>query len=147
MFCVAAFFLIVLFVEVVVLAGFSSNRRRRPRSDISSRLRQRVLLRAGGRCQLRLAGCVGVATQVDHVTPWYLGGEPVEDNLQAVCDACHAVKTQGEAQAARRSLAARREKPLALGVQLFSGGGTAAPVLPEGGGGVPPRSGFAAREA
>jgi 5-methylcytosine-specific restriction enzyme A len=60
------------------------------------RLRQRVLKRDGGECQIRGPRCLGDATVVDHITPVSFGGEDTEDNAQAVCGPCHDTKTARE---------------------------------------------------
>lgn len=43
------------------------------------------------------------ASEVDHVIPKALGGSDDSDNLQAMNEDCHKLKTQAEAVAARRS--------------------------------------------
>ena len=53
-----------------------------------------VLERDGHRCQLRLLGCVGVATIADHVQPRPRGEASITsadcaENLRAVCRQCH----------------------------------------------------------
>ena len=50
-------------------------------------LRERVLERDGGICQLKLWGCTGRATTVDHETYERLGNERDED-CRAACEAC-----------------------------------------------------------
>ena len=72
------------------------------------RLRARVLARDQGRCQIGGPDCRGVAVEVDHVVPVSEGGLDELDNLQSVCSACHSVKTQAEAQRARRKFSRRR---------------------------------------
>jgi 5-methylcytosine-specific restriction protein A len=41
------------------------------------------------------------AKQVDHKIPKFEGGTDADDNLQAICVACHQEKTAAEAQRAR----------------------------------------------
>ncbi|MFE5290195.1 HNH endonuclease [Nocardia sp. NPDC056611] len=60
------------------------------------------MVRDGRRCQLRLAGCVGAATEVDHRSGVAFGGSDRMENLQAVCAPCHRVKTQEEAREGSR---------------------------------------------
>lgn len=47
-------------------------------------------------------GRVTEATQRDHVVPLAEGGADDDSNVQALCDACHEAKSQGEAARARR---------------------------------------------
>jgi 5-methylcytosine-specific restriction protein A len=54
------------------------------------RLREQVLARDGGRCQL----CGQPAQQVDHIVPRADGGSDALDNLRAVCGRCHRVVTR-----------------------------------------------------
>ncbi len=48
-----------------------------------------VLLAAGGRCQIRLSGCLGKATTADHVLPVSQGGSNEVCNLRAACGHCN----------------------------------------------------------
>lgn len=69
--------------------------------------RKRILERDHGLCQpgMRM-GQVHMATQVDHRVPraiaqalgWSKARIEADDNLQAICDACHATKTARESQ-------------------------------------------------
>lgn len=43
-------------------------------------------------------GRVSAATQRDHVVPLAEGGTDTSDNTQALCDACHAIKSEAEKQ-------------------------------------------------
>lgn len=45
------------------------------------------------RCQLRLAGCAGAASQCDHIIQPSQGGTHQLANLRAVCKPCHARRT------------------------------------------------------
>jgi 5-methylcytosine-specific restriction protein A len=59
-----------------------------------ARVRQEVLDRDGHRCTIRIAGCTGRATQVDHVVPIAALGpdDPRRDdpaNLRAACRSCN----------------------------------------------------------
>lgn len=61
------------------------------------RARERILTRDGGLCQPCLhRGLVTVAREVDHVVPKARGGSDADDNLQAICVACHRAKTAVE---------------------------------------------------
>ncbi|MBC6822333.1 hypothetical protein CRD20_08250 [Corynebacterium sp. LK33] len=75
---------------------YSSDRRKRLPPDWRHR-RLRVLRRDRWRCQLKSFGCLEEATEVDHIVR---GDNHSEDNLQAVCSACHKKKTQTEAKEA-----------------------------------------------
>ncbi len=48
------------------------------------------MTRDKGACRLRYSGCLGTATEVDHILQ---GDDHSLTNLQAVCTACHKVKT------------------------------------------------------
>lgn len=65
--------------------------------------RARIMGRDLHLCQVCLAtaGRATPATQCDHITPKSQGGTDDHDNLQAICDDCHATKTQAEAAAAQ----------------------------------------------
>lgn len=73
------------------------------------RIRARVLTRDRRRCQLGYTGCLGKATQVDHIQP---GDNHDETNLQAVCTECHTAKSAREGAEARARIASLRRRPL-----------------------------------
>lgn len=61
--------------------------------------RKQILLRDQGICQPCIKSVpsrVSMATQVDHIVPKAHGGTDDDDNLQAICTACHAAKTARE---------------------------------------------------
>ncbi|QSR35563.1 HNH endonuclease [Marinobacterium iners] len=67
------------------------------------RKRDHVLQRDKGLCQPCLKqNRISPATQVDHITPVAEGGTDADSNLQAICKACHDVKTQAEAKRAQQ---------------------------------------------
>jgi 5-methylcytosine-specific restriction protein A len=71
--------------------------------------RQRVMQRDSGLCQPCLkAGRVSVATDVDHIKPRSEQGTDDDDNLQAICRACHTAKTATESARSRASTARRQ---------------------------------------
>lgn len=77
------------------------------RSAEGQRQRRRVLFRDNelfGGCQLRLEGCLGLATHVDHIVPvWYTKVENVsDDDLQGVCSECHQKKSSYEGVTAKK---------------------------------------------
>ncbi|ASU78497.1 HNH endonuclease [Actinopolyspora erythraea] len=61
-----------------------------------STLRKRTLARDKHQCQLKYNGCLGRATEVDHITP---GDNHHPENLQGVCSPCHAKKSSAEGRA------------------------------------------------
>jgi 5-methylcytosine-specific restriction protein A len=63
--------------------------------------RKLVLKRDNHRCQIRYVGqCIGVATEVDHITPVAEGGTDSPSNLQASCRPCHLAKSSDEGHTA-----------------------------------------------
>ncbi|WP_312715495.1 HNH endonuclease [Corynebacterium flavescens] len=82
------------------MSGFTSNRRKRVRG-VPPGLRRRVMRRDQGQCQKRGPRCTLVATEVDHIVSVAEGGTDDLNNLEAICSACHAPKTQAEAQRGR----------------------------------------------
>lgn len=68
-------------------------------------IRPQALARDGNRCQLRFPGiCLGLATEVDHITEVSDGGTDSLDNAQSSCAKCHARKTaQHAARKANRN--------------------------------------------
>src|SRR3954453_19462782 len=73
------------------------------------RLRLAVLERDDHRCQLGWRGCLGDATECDHITPVYeWPNQPLDDLslYQAACRSCHA-KRSGS-QGGRAAAASRR---------------------------------------
>lgn len=64
--------------------------------------RKRILRRDCGLCQpCLMQGKYRPAKQVDHKVPKFEGGTDRDDNLQAICVACHQDKTAAEAMRAR----------------------------------------------
>lgn len=75
--------------------------------------RARVFLRDSNTCQLRYAGvCTSQAEELDHRDNVAASGIEDDSNAQAVCRACHKVKTGREAAAGRRARAARLRIPV-----------------------------------
>lgn len=55
------------------------------------RIRRTILDRDGHRCQIKLVGCLGAASCVDHIVPTLLGGAWYDpDNLRAACAPCNS---------------------------------------------------------
>lgn len=73
-----------------------------PRYDRTPRIRGRKLQRERERLFRRQPLCVmceakgliRAATQRDHIIPLCKGGTDAPDNIQALCDDCHAAKTR-----------------------------------------------------
>ncbi len=53
------------------------------------------------------AGRIKAADAVDHITPKFEGGTDAFENLQPICEACHAKKTAAEARRAQQCLTAQ----------------------------------------
>jgi len=90
--------------------AFVARPKRRYRQEYNSsrwkRVRKAVLERDRRECQIRLAGCLGVASQADHIIPSQDIGEDDPlffdmSNLQAACAPCNRRKWGGAGE--RRS--------------------------------------------
>jgi 5-methylcytosine-specific restriction enzyme A len=68
-----------------------------------ARIRARIMRRDKFLCQACLPDRVSNAHEVDHIIPRHMGGGDNEENLQALCRACHAVKSDAE-EVARRGM-------------------------------------------
>ncbi|MFI7191468.1 HNH endonuclease [Nocardia nova] len=73
--------------------------------------RARILRRDGYQCQLHYAGCLGTATEMDHIVNVAAGGTDEDDNVHAVCSKCHQAKTNREAVAGAAAKRARLKLP------------------------------------
>lgn len=74
------------------------------------RIQQSVLARNqrenNGQCQGQFDGCLGAATTVNHINERINRGTDDDDNLEALCDACHyrlTTKVVQERAAVRRA--------------------------------------------
>lgn len=87
----------------------TSNRRERLPADWEAR-RAAVFRRLGRRCLIRLPGCLGAASEVDHIEA---GDDHSPANLRPACASCHARKSssEGNAMRARLRAAGRRRTP------------------------------------
>lgn len=80
-------------------------------------IRQEVFIRDGFRCTAPDPNgrrCPLPATEVDHITPHYLGGGDEMDNLASLCTPHHRAKSSAEgneAQAAQRAKKFRPKRP------------------------------------
>ncbi|QBJ01181.1 HNH endonuclease [Mycobacterium phage Arissanae] len=84
-----------------------SDRRQNLPADWEQR-RLAVLVDAEWLCEIEMAGCTRVATDVDHVKR---GNDHSRRNLRAACGWCHDRKSSAEGVARRRELKARRKRP------------------------------------
>lgn len=112
------------------MSGYTS-RSRGPRSTgVPAKLRRRVMARDQATCQVAGPGCTTVARDVDHIIPVFEGGTDALANLRAICPACHAAKTQAEAQRARARGSRRRPPPRhpAMGADLATADGCVTPT-------------------
>lgn len=65
-------------------------------SRIPNRVRSRLLLRSGGRCERCISRIVVGRWNADHRQAIINGGENRESNLQVLCLNCHTVKTKAD---------------------------------------------------
>ena len=65
------------------------------------RARLACLQLARYRCQLRLEGCQGAASEADHI--YGLAQDPHHQHLRAVCTSCHRKRTAEQGHEARRA--------------------------------------------
>ncbi len=68
----------------------------RTRKQLTDEQRQSLWEAQGSTCKLCGAEAPQEHWEVDHVTPLCVGGGDTPDNLQILCKACHAEKTQLE---------------------------------------------------
>ena len=61
-----------------------------------TQIRQRILLRDEYTCQR--CGHVSINLEIDHIYPLHLGGKETDENRQALCKDCHALKSEREAK-------------------------------------------------
>lgn len=82
------------------------------RRSFPTATRQRILARAGGRCEWVTDGvrCANPGTIADHIVPHAEGGTDHESNGQALCPAHHDAKTRVE-QARGRARRSRYRPP------------------------------------
>ncbi|BCP36194.1 hypothetical protein MINTMi198_15640 [Mycobacterium intracellulare M.i.198] len=77
------------------------------------RLRRRVLARDDYTCQIRLAGCIEEASEVDKIVPASVDPSLAldEDNCRSACPPCHRRVTARQAAEASRKARARLKRP------------------------------------
>lgn len=84
--------------------------------------RTRIMKRDNHLCQPCLTkGRPTPATEVDHVKPKAQGGTEDDDNLQAICHACHVEKTEAEAARAQGRTVRPRPRFDAKGFPIWPG--------------------------
>jgi len=83
-----------------------------PSSTRLQRKQRAFILARDPQCYLGYDGCTIVSTIEDHVIPLAQGGDRWSfSNRRGVCEPCHKVKTQAEAQAARAAVMAKAKRP------------------------------------
>lgn len=73
------------------------------------RNRKLAMERCRWRCEIRLDGCQGTASQCDHIVPVSSGGTNDLSNLRGACSSCHAKTTAQQGGGYRRG--GRRADP------------------------------------
>ena len=73
-------------------------------------VRREALERDGYQCQLKFPGCLGKATEADHIVSVADGGEHTLENARAVCKRCHRTRTGQQGGAASKRAAQRRKQ-------------------------------------
>lgn len=89
-------------------SSWGASRRREQLPPNWGRLRRRVLREAEGRCEMRVEGCLGVASEVDHIRA---GDDHSRSNLRAVCRRCHALKSSVEGNSRLAELRRLKRRP------------------------------------
>ena len=79
------------------------------RPHVSPSTRRRILKRDDYTCQH--CGAIDTPLEVDHIDNTRGFGYDEDNNMQALCVACHKRKTQQEAATARATRRARRKLP------------------------------------
>ena len=80
--------------------------------DFSEAVRQEALRRARGRCEGKDCAAAVYPLAVDHIKEVWENGTNTLDNAQALCRACHRVKTR---EATKRRAKADRQRKAILG--------------------------------
>lgn len=90
--------------------SWSTSDRRERLPDDWDAIRLDVFRRLGKRCLIKGAGCLGRATEVDHIRA---GDDHSPANLRPACSRCHGRKSsaEGNAMRARLRAAGRRRTP------------------------------------
>ena len=80
-------------------------------NPIYRRNRPLAMKRDQWRCQLRLTGCIGAASQCDHIIQPDQGGGHGLGNLRAVCKTCHGKRTAQQSNTGTGSRADPQPQP------------------------------------
>lgn len=86
----------------------SQGRRRSPLPSNWSTIRYQILVRDHYTCQLAYTGCIGLASEVDHINS-HTDHQP--PNLRAVCTPCHQTRTSQQIAAANRRRRTLKRRP------------------------------------
>lgn len=62
-------------------------------NNAAAKLRRAVRKGMGAECRICLRFFLPSGLDIDHIKPLALGGEDVEENVQALCKHCHKTKT------------------------------------------------------
>ncbi|MFD3904147.1 HNH endonuclease [Streptomyces californicus] len=62
-------------------------------NNAAAKLRRAVRKAGGAECRTCLRFFLPGGLDIDHIKPLALGGEDVEENVQALCKHCHKAKT------------------------------------------------------
>lgn len=67
-----------------------------------------IFARDGNRCAIGMEGCTVTPTDLDHIIPLSLGGEPFDPtNLRAACSHCNSARSNPQSRHQRRE----RQRP------------------------------------
>ncbi|WP_074367871.1 HNH endonuclease [Mycobacteroides abscessus] len=90
------------------MSGWSGSSRNLRLPPNWGEIRRRILDRDNHLCRIRLLGCLGTASEVDHIVR---GDDHSDENLRGACASCHARKSSAEGNDRKRQLRALRKRP------------------------------------
>lgn len=90
------------------MAWNTSDRLSRLPPNWSTTIQPSILRRDKYQCKLKYVGCLGTATEVDHIER---GDNHDPKNLQAACERCHATKSGREGNQAKARLKKLGKRP------------------------------------
>ena len=83
--------------EILLLTKWMNayRRKQQSRKAISGEMKRKLCEKQGNRCAIcnQLFGDTISKIHVDHVIPWVLVGDELEDNYQALCETCNECKS------------------------------------------------------